>query len=157
MSNHDSVIDDETTTTPSRKMYYSISEVAIMTGLEQSQLRHWEKEFSKLRPKKNSAGKRAYREKDIELIRRIKQLLQNEKYTINGAKLKIAEERRAAASERAEPQDNVDVNDSIEVIEAEVEQTSSYGNESTPASTMSPDVLWDIRRSLQDVLILLES
>jgi DNA-binding transcriptional MerR regulator len=74
-----------------KKFYYSIGEVCAQTGLEPHVLRYWETEFPKLRPKKNRAGNRAYRDKDIELVRYIKYLLYEEQYTILGAKKKCAE------------------------------------------------------------------
>jgi len=73
-----------------QKTYYSIREVCNQTGLEPHVLRYWESEFSILRPKKNRAGNRAYREKDIETIFTIKQLLYEEQFTIPGAKRKLA-------------------------------------------------------------------
>ncbi|MBI5809442.1 MAG: MerR family transcriptional regulator [Ignavibacteriales bacterium] len=69
-----------------KKLYYSISEVSKLTGLEQYILRYWETEFEKLKPGKNRAGNRIYTNKDIKLILQIKQLLREEKYTIEGAK-----------------------------------------------------------------------
>jgi DNA-binding transcriptional MerR regulator len=74
-----------------KKAYYSISEVCAKTGLESHVLRYWETEFPQLRPKKNSAGNRAYRDKDIDIIRYIKYLLYEEQYTILGAKKKCSE------------------------------------------------------------------
>lgn len=74
----------------SKKTYYSIREVCDRTGLEPHVLRYWESEFSLLRPKKNRAGNRAYREKDIEIVLNIKRLLYNEQYTIPGAKKKLS-------------------------------------------------------------------
>jgi DNA-binding transcriptional MerR regulator len=71
------------------KMYYSITEVAKLAGLKAHILRYWETEFSILHPKKNRAGNRAYRSKDIEIVRLIKQLLYTEGYTIEGAKRQI--------------------------------------------------------------------
>jgi DNA-binding transcriptional MerR regulator len=76
-----------------KKTYYSISEVCSQTGLEPHVLRYWETEFSQLRPKKNRAGNRAYREKDIELIQYIKNLLYEQQFTIPGAKKKLSESR----------------------------------------------------------------
>jgi DNA-binding transcriptional MerR regulator len=73
------------------KLYYSISEVCTMTGLEQHVLRYWESEFPQLRPKKNRSGNRAYRSKEIKIIRYIQYLLYEEKYTIPGAKKKMAD------------------------------------------------------------------
>lgn len=69
-----------------KKLYYSISEVSRLTGLEQYILRYWETEFEQLKPGKNRAGNRIYTNKDIKLILQIKQLLREEKYTIEGAK-----------------------------------------------------------------------
>ena len=77
------------------KLYYSISEVCVMTGLEQHVLRYWESEFPQLHPKKNRAGNRAYRAKEIKIIRYIKYLLYEEKYTIPGAKKKMSEAGKA--------------------------------------------------------------
>lgn len=74
-----------------KKLYYSISEVSKLTDLEQYILRYWETEFEQLRPAKNRAGNRIYTNKDIQLILKIKKLLREEKYTIDGAK-KIIED-----------------------------------------------------------------
>jgi DNA-binding transcriptional MerR regulator len=69
-----------------KKLYYSISEVSKITGLEQYVLRYWENEFEQLKPQKNRAGNRIYTNKDIQLILFLKKLLREEKYTIDGAK-----------------------------------------------------------------------
>lgn len=68
------------------KIYYSISEVAQMLGVEAYVLRFWEKEFSQLHPKKNRAGNRVYQQKDIDLLMQIKYLLYDKGYTIDGAR-----------------------------------------------------------------------
>jgi DNA-binding transcriptional MerR regulator len=73
------------------KLYYSISEVCRMTGLEPHVLRYWETEFAQMRPKKNRAGNRAYRMKEIQYIQYIRQLLHEEKYTLQGAKKRLSE------------------------------------------------------------------
>ena len=89
-----------TTSTPRRglkdlsipKLYYSISEVSRITGLEQYVLRYWETEFDELRPQKNRAGNRIYSNKDIKFILKIKELLREKRYTIEGAKQILKEE-----------------------------------------------------------------
>jgi DNA-binding transcriptional MerR regulator len=73
------------------KLYYSISEVCRMTGLEPHVLRYWETEFAQMRPRKNRAGNRAYRQREIQYIQYIRHLLHEEKYTLQGAKKKLAE------------------------------------------------------------------
>ncbi len=69
-----------------KKLYYSISEVAKITDLEQYVLRYWESEFEQLKPAKNRAGNRIYTNREIKLILYIKKLLRDERYTIEGAK-----------------------------------------------------------------------
>jgi len=78
-----------------KKLYYSISEVAKITGLKQYVLRYWETEFPNLKPAKNRAGNRVYREKDIETLNHIKDLLYNQKYTIDGARKKLLEDEES--------------------------------------------------------------
>ena len=68
-----------------KKLYYSISEVSKITGLEQYVLRYWESEFEQLRPAKNRAGNRIYTNREIKPILYIKKLLRDERYTIEGA------------------------------------------------------------------------
>lgn len=62
-----------------------------MTGLEPHVLRYWETEFPQMRPRKNRAGNRAYRAKEIQYVHYIRYLLHDEKYTIQGAKKKLSE------------------------------------------------------------------
>ncbi len=76
-----------------QRLYYSISEVAEITGIKPYVLRFWEKEFPSLRPKKNKAGNRTYQLKDIDLINQIKHLLYENGFTIEGAKAKLKNEK----------------------------------------------------------------
>ena len=69
-----------------KKLYYSIGEVADLTALKPYVLRYWETEFSVLKPTKNRAGNRIYKDKDIKIIFHIKYLLYDQKYTIEGAR-----------------------------------------------------------------------
>ena len=69
-----------------KKLYYSIGEVSELTQLKAYVLRYWETEFSQLKPPKNRAGNRTYRQKDIDMILNIKDLLYNKKFTIDGAR-----------------------------------------------------------------------
>ncbi|MEP7234255.1 MAG: MerR family transcriptional regulator [Ignavibacteriota bacterium] len=83
------------------KLYSSISEVSALTGIEQYVLRYWETEFDELRPHKNRAGNRVYAEKDVKLVSRIKELLRDERYTIEGAKQIIKAELDAEKKARS--------------------------------------------------------
>lgn len=73
-----------------KKLYYSISEVCKLTGLKSYVLRYWETEFRELKPPKNRAGNRTYRKKDIDTINKIKELLYDKKFTIEGARNQLA-------------------------------------------------------------------
>ena len=74
------------------KLYYSIGEVSKITGLKQYVLRYWETEFNVLKPVKNSAGNRIYKDNDIKMVKYIQDLLYTKKFTIKGAKLHLENE-----------------------------------------------------------------
>jgi Predicted transcriptional regulators len=74
------------------KLYYSIGEVGEIVDQEPHVLRYWEQEFEVLSPRKNRAGRRVYTQDDVETVERIRHLLKDEKYTIEGARQAIARE-----------------------------------------------------------------
>jgi DNA-binding transcriptional MerR regulator len=76
------------------KQYYSISEVAEMFHVNTSLIRYWENEFDILKPKKNRKGDRLFRPEDIRNLRLIYHLLRERKYTIEGAKQKLKEDKK---------------------------------------------------------------
>jgi DNA-binding transcriptional MerR regulator len=78
------------------KLYYRIGEVEAITEIPAYVLRYWESEFKLLRPKKNPAGQRLYRKRDLELVLRIKTLLYEERLTLEGAKKRLRSESRGA-------------------------------------------------------------
>ena len=84
------------------KLYYSIKEVAEMFGLNESTLRYWETEFPYLKPKTSGPAKiRQYKEKDIEQIRLIHNLVKVRGFKLAAAK-KIINSNRDGADKRAE-------------------------------------------------------
>lgn len=70
---------------PDPERYHAISEVSEMVQVPQHVLRQWEDRFSQLRPKRDRRNQRRYTESDIEIVRRIKQLIRHEKMTTSGA------------------------------------------------------------------------
>ena len=82
------------TTEVAEKLYYRIGEVEQITAVPAYVLRYWESEFKLLRPKKNPAGQRLYRPRDLELVQRIKALLYDERLTLEGAKKRLLAESR---------------------------------------------------------------
>jgi DNA-binding transcriptional MerR regulator len=77
--------------------FYSIGEVCELTELKPHVLRYWESQFKVLSPAKNRSGNRVYARREVELILLVKQLLYVEKYTIDGARLKLDEHRRGGS------------------------------------------------------------
>ena len=108
-----------------KKLYYSIGEVSKITELKPYVLRYWETEFKELRPSKNKAGNRTYRQKDIDIILRIKDLLYNQKFTIEGARKMLTDP---------------------EPVNEEPSESSILENES------NAEVLTNIRRELKSIL-----
>ena len=74
--------------------FFSIGEVCDLTDLKPHVLRYWESQFRFLNPAKTRAGNRAYQRREIELILLVKHLLYTEKYTIEGARQRVDEQRR---------------------------------------------------------------
>ena len=80
--------------------FFSIGEVCDLTGLKAHVLRYWESQFRFLSPAKNRSGNRVYQRKEIELILLVKHLLYTEKYTIDGARQKLNDHRKAGELRR---------------------------------------------------------
>lgn len=75
-----------------KKLYYKIGEACKILDIQPYVLRYWETEFPFLSPNKSKSGQRVYNDREIEVIRRIKELLYDEGYTIAGAKKKLEAE-----------------------------------------------------------------
>jgi DNA-binding transcriptional MerR regulator len=84
------------------KMFFRIGEVGRISAVKPYVLRYWESEFKLLRPIKNKAGQRIYRRRDIETVLDIKNLLYQKKFTIAGAKKKLAEEGQSRDAQQME-------------------------------------------------------
>src|SRR5499425_690753 len=82
------------------KLYFKIGEVSELLGVEPYVLRYWESEFPVLSPKKSGTGHRLYRRKDVELLLRIKHLLYEKRFTIEGARQTLQSESRAPKPQR---------------------------------------------------------
>ena len=98
--------------------FFSIGEVCELTDLKPHVLRYWESQFRFLSPAKNRSGNRVYQRREIELILLVKHLLYDEKYTIDGARQKLDEERRGGGLKGAARR-GLDI-ESIRLIEREL-------------------------------------
>lgn len=124
------------TDTEIKKLYYSISEVCKLTNLKSYVLRYWETEFRELKPPKNRAGNRTYRKKDIDTINKIKELLYDKKFTIEGARNQLA----------ITPQ----ISDASDDDKTEKSKT-------TVTSTKEASVLLEVRDQLKSILDIINS
>jgi DNA-binding transcriptional MerR regulator len=111
------------------KLYFKIGEVSELLGVEPYVLRYWESEFPVLSPKKSGTGHRLYRRKDVELLLRIKHLLYEKRFTIEGA-------RQTLQAEAKGPKPKL----------AKLEQRELFCDDPLP----------EIRRELNDILQILK-
>jgi DNA-binding transcriptional MerR regulator len=118
------------------KLYFRIGEVAQIAGVEPYVLRYWESEFPSLAPKKSGTGHRLYRRKEVELILEVKRLLYEKRFTIEGARLYLEQNKKRASKPVVKP-----------TVVAEAQQGSLFG--------LSPKVLDTIRQEIADILTLL--
>jgi len=79
------------------KRYFTIGEVSELCGVKAHVLRYWEQEFTQLKPVKRSGNRRYYQHHEVLLIRRIRELLYGEGFTISGARNRLEESGQADA------------------------------------------------------------
>ena len=81
------------------KRYFTIGEVSELCGVKPYVLRYWEQEFTQLKPMKRRGNRRYYQRHEVLLIRRIRELLYDEGFTISGARNRLADTPFARASD----------------------------------------------------------
>lgn len=84
-------LDDEALPPIPAKRYFTIGEVSELCGVKPHVLRYWEQEFTQLKPVKRRGNRRYYQHHEVLLIRRIRQLLYSEGFTISGARNRLCE------------------------------------------------------------------
>ena len=73
------------------KRYFTIGEVSELCGVKPYVLRYWEQEFSQLKPMKRRGNRRYYQHHEVLLVRRIRELLYDQGFTISGARNRLAD------------------------------------------------------------------
>jgi DNA-binding transcriptional MerR regulator len=84
------------------KRYFTIGEVSELCGVKPHVLRYWEQEFSQLKPVKRRGNRRYYQHHEVLLIRRIRELLYEQGFTISGARNRLSEAQVSFSKETAE-------------------------------------------------------
>ncbi|MBX3729831.1 MAG: MerR family transcriptional regulator [Candidatus Sumerlaeia bacterium] len=139
-----------------KKLFYRIQEVANIVGVEPYVLRYWETKFPMLAPEKDGSDQRRYRQKDIDLLLRIRHLLYEEKYTIAGAVEKLKDEQRGGARRRKDEDDQPAAGADLFTIEelppGVDSATDSFGKPAT--GELDEDQLRALRRVREELGLL---
>lgn len=98
------------------KRYFTIGEVGDLCGVKPHVLRYWEQEFTQLRPMKRRGNRRYYQHHEVLMIRRIRDLLYDQGFTISGARNKMQE---LLQSERDKKRNGEVLLDGVEIVEME--------------------------------------
>ncbi len=137
------------------KRYFTIGEVGDLCGVKPHVLRYWEQEFTQLRPVKRRGNRRYYQHHEVLMIRRIRELLYDQGFTISGARTRLQEltqhERaRARAGEvRLAGVDELDVNDPDRASSG-FDDGASFDD-----AQLSPEQVRDFERELREIRELL--
>jgi DNA-binding transcriptional MerR regulator len=135
------------------KRYFTIGEVGDLCGVKPHVLRYWEQEFTQLRPMKRRGNRRYYQHHEVLMIRRIRDLLYDQGFTISGARNKMQE---ILQLEREKKRNGEVLLDGVEVIETtDFESDPSDEDLAGALSGGFSDRLLDLRRELFEIRSLL--
>ena len=98
------------------KRYFTIGEVSELCGVKPHVLRYWEQEFTQLKPVKRRGNRRYYQHHEVLLIRRIRELLYEQGFTISGARNTLDSRTDSAADAASVPMDLVAVRSELTAI-----------------------------------------
>lgn len=135
------------------KRYFTIGEVGDLCGVKPHVLRYWEQEFTQLRPMKRRGNRRYYQHHEVLMIRRIRDLLYDQGFTISGARQKMQEILQTERDKKC----NGDMSlDGIEVIELNESELNDFEDtQLEPAADGALDPLLLVRRELFEIRELL--
>lgn len=125
------------------KRYFTIGEVSELCQVKPHVLRYWEQEFSQLKPVKRRGNRRYYQHHEVLLIRRIRELLYEEGFTINGARHRLLEGKPISVSDKTAA--------SVTPREVVVKSTEAFADQAAAAMSLSPE----LRKELLEILKIL--
>ena len=137
------------------KRYFTIGEVGELCGVKPHVLRYWEQEFTQLRPMKRRGNRRYYQHHEVLMIRRIRELLYDQGFTISGARNKLQELVQAEREKRRGEDDDeaIDVIDLDAVIHDEAPVVVNERSVEVIAGTQL--LVHEVRRELLEIRELL--
>ena len=137
------------------KRYFTIGEVGDLCGVKPHVLRYWEQEFSQLRPMKRRGNRRYYQHHEVLMIRRIRDLLYDQGFTISGARNKMQE---LMQSERDKRKNGEVLLDGVEVIETGDSELDDFTESELEAEAFpASGQLLMVRRELSEIRELLSA
>src|SRR5665647_336932 len=135
------------------KRYFTIGEVGDLCGVKPHVLRYWEQEFTQLRPMKRRGNRRYYQHHEVLMIRRIRELLYDQGFTISGARNKMQE---ILQTERDKKRNGEVLLEGVEVIEVGDSYLDDFHNsQATGLVNGVSDHLMFVRRELFEIRDLL--
>lgn len=138
------------------KRYFTIGEVGELCGVKPHVLRYWEQEFTQLRPMKRRGNRRYYQHHEVLMIRRIRELLYDQGFTISGARNKLQEMVQSERERRRlNGEDFADDADEMDVTSADGEMPSESATAEPEAPVVDTVVLGHVRRELIEIRDLL--
>ena len=137
------------------KCYFTIGEVGDLCGVKPHVLRYWEQEFTQLRPMKRRGNRRYYQHHEVLMIRRIRDLLYDQGFTISGARNKMQE---LMQSERDKRKNGEVLLDGVEVIETGDSELDDFTESELEAEAFpASGQLLMVRRELSEIRELLSA
>ncbi len=136
------------------KRYFTIGEVSELCGVKPHVLRYWEQEFTQLRPMKRRGNRRYYQHHEVLMIRRIRDLLYDQGFTISGARNKLQEIVQVERDKRRAGEVMLDGVEVIEVDDAPIELIDDAPPEEREVMTQK---LQYLRRELFEIRDLLSA
>ena len=131
------------------KRYFTIGEVSELCGVKPHVLRYWEQEFTQLRPMKRRGNRRYYQHHEVLMIRRIRDLLYDQGFTISGARNKLQETASRAARDEWESTEAAEAAPSLQSLAQEPPEPQ------TPKPPLPLDDLSGLRQELFEIRALL--
>ncbi len=135
------------------KRYFTIGEVGDLCGVKPHVLRYWEQEFTQLRPMKRRGNRRYYQHHEVLMIRRIRDLLYDQGFTISGARNKMQE---LLQTERDQKRNGEVMLDGVEVLEMNDSDLGDFtDSEPLDGADEVQEQLIQVRRELFEIRDLL--
>ena len=137
------------------KRYFTIGEVGDLCGVKPHVLRYWEQEFTQLRPMKRRGNRRYYQHHEVLMIRRIRDLLYDQGFTISGARNKMQE---IVQGERDKKRNGEVMLDGVEVLEVSDSEFQDFEDSQLDDGLgVGNEQLLLVRRELSEIRNLLSA